>query len=191
MNRDTKGGRVPDGTGLSQAEPEAGLGPSGFDPSRGEGPWSLDYIEDAATVRRSIYRPNGTLFTDKASNYDPPENGIHLCGVTDDEEQPTTAAVYPMPPALARRLFDVAYDVARCEREEGDFVVDLCLADSIEEDFWSNRQLWPRAIEAWNLRDSDRNPEGEKPQALSAKHESAGRQASPITHPPETGEVDG
>jgi hypothetical protein len=29
-------GRVPDGTGLSQAEPQEGLGPSGFDPSRGD-----------------------------------------------------------------------------------------------------------------------------------------------------------
>lgn len=29
-------GRVPDGTGLSQAEPASRLGPSGFDPSRVE-----------------------------------------------------------------------------------------------------------------------------------------------------------
>lgn len=28
-------GRVPDGTGLSQAEPSSSLGPTGFDPSRG------------------------------------------------------------------------------------------------------------------------------------------------------------
>jgi hypothetical protein len=31
-------GRVPDGTGLSQAEPQEGLGPPGFDPSRDAGP---------------------------------------------------------------------------------------------------------------------------------------------------------
>src|SRR5687768_15652976 len=30
----SKDGRVPDGTGLSQAEPQEGLGPTGFDPSR-------------------------------------------------------------------------------------------------------------------------------------------------------------
>lgn len=112
--------------------------------------WATDYIEDAATTRRSIYRSDGTLACDKSSNYDPPDNGVHLCGVTDDGEQPTTVASYPMHRERARVLWLAAKMAAECGREEADFVVDLCIDDSINEDFWSNRQFWPRAIEAWN-----------------------------------------
>jgi hypothetical protein len=114
------------------------------------GPWHVDYIEDAATARRSIYRRDGSLFTNKASNYDPPANGVHLCGVTDDEGQPTTMAVYRMAASEACEAFEAAKAVAECDKDAADFVVDLCIADSIENDFWSNRQVWPRAIEAWN-----------------------------------------
>jgi len=114
------------------------------------GPWTENYIEGAATIRRSIYRRDGSMFTDCASNYDPPTNGIHLCGVTDDELQPTTAAVYRVGADKARELFDMAREVAECGEDEGDFIVDLCQRDEITEDFRSNRQLWPRAIAAWN-----------------------------------------
>jgi hypothetical protein len=39
-------GRVPDGTGLSQAEPQSaqGLGPSGFDPSRDDAFWGPEIV---------------------------------------------------------------------------------------------------------------------------------------------------
>lgn len=112
--------------------------------------WTLDYIEDAATARRVIRRPNGTIFTDRASNYETPYSGVHLCGVTDDGEQPTTVASYPMSARLARVLFDAARVVSECGSGEHDFIVDLCIDDEIGEDFHSNRQLWPRAIDAWN-----------------------------------------
>lgn len=111
--------------------------------------WSLSYID--TTARRSIYRADGSLFTDCASNYDPPENGVHLCGQTGDGVQPTTVATYPMFPAQAESAWLIAKDVAECEEGEADFIVDLCLGGQLECDFWSNRQLWPRAIEAWNL----------------------------------------
>lgn len=111
------------------------------------GPWSLDYIEDAATKRIDIKSPSGKVWTGN-SNYDPPENGIHLCGQTDDGEQPTTVAAYPMAGQIA--AFLMAKEVAECGKNEHDFVVDLMINGSIEEDFYSNRQLWPRAIEAWN-----------------------------------------
>lgn len=113
-------------------------------------PWSTSYVEGAATLRVSIYRPDGSLFCDDASNYDTPENGVRLCGQTDDGKQPTTVAAYSMRPAIAELNWRLAREVAMCGREEADFVVDLCIAGSIEDDFWSNRQLWPRAIEAWN-----------------------------------------
>lgn len=125
--------------------------------------WELDYIEDAATVRRSIYRSNGTLFTDRASNYNPPDNGVHLCGVTDDEEQPTTVAAYRMPVGQAGEAWQVAKDVAECEKDAADFVVDLFIDGSCETDFWSNRQLWPRAIEAWNTIAAPASPNSESP----------------------------
>jgi hypothetical protein len=114
--------------------------------------WDIGYIENAATCRRPIFRADGTLFTDKASNYDPPENGVHLCGQTDDGEQPTTVAAYPARRSDAAALWAVAKEVAECGRDEADFVVDLFVGGDVESDFWSNRQLWPRAISAWNAR---------------------------------------
>lgn len=127
--------------------------------NQGFSPWILDYVEDAATSRRSIHRPDGTLFTDQASNYDTPVDGIHLCGQTDDGVQPTTVAVYHMPRAETRAYWHLAKEVAECPKDEADFVVDLCIDDSIEDDFWSNRQIWPRAIEAWNLHKSVAKPD--------------------------------
>ena len=52
-------GRVPDGTGLSQAEPQEGLGPSGFDPSRDcrwcFGGWYTSYSGGIAHKRPCDY----------------------------------------------------------------------------------------------------------------------------------------
>lgn len=110
----------------------------------------LDYVDGAATTRRSVIRRDGTLFTDRASNYEPPDNGIHLCGVTDDGLQPTTVAVYRASANRALIMFELAKAVAECSREEADFIVDLCRHGSIDLDFHTNRQIWPRAIEKWN-----------------------------------------
>lgn len=110
--------------------------------------WALDYIDDAATARVT-YRWNGREYPDN-SNYYLPDSGIHLCGQTDDGEQPTSVARYEMPDTLARKNFELA-KVAECSRDEADFLVDLCVNDGVIADFWSNRQLWPRAIDAWNV----------------------------------------
>jgi hypothetical protein len=112
--------------------------------------FTLDYIEDAATARRTIHLRDGGTLTDSASNYDPPRNGIHLCGQTDDGEQPTTVARYPMGWREAARLFDIAREVASCESGSESFIVDLCINGDVVDDFSTNRQLWPRAIAAWN-----------------------------------------
>lgn len=102
--------------------------------------WSLNYIEDAAIVRDR----------DGNSNYDPPHTGIHLCGQTDDNEQPTTVASYSLPPAQAHIFYERARAAAQCEPEEADFMVDLFIRGSSATEFCSNRQLWPRAIAEWN-----------------------------------------
>lgn len=81
--------------------------------------------------------------------YDPPHNGIHLCA-PDIADAAATAQRYPMSASLARALFDLAKAEAECPDDEMDFVVDLCIAGEISEDFGSNRQLWPHAIAAWN-----------------------------------------
>lgn len=114
--------------------------------------WATNYIDDAATKRVTLRSPKGTVWTG-VSNYDPIEGaGVHLCGQSDDGEQPTTVANYRMrDEAEARQLWELARSVAECaSREEEDFLVDLVTPDGIEADFSSNRQLWPRAIEAWN-----------------------------------------
>lgn len=117
------------------------------------GRWSLGYIDDAATARFTLVSPRGTVFED-VSNYEPLEgSGVHLCGQSDDGKQPTTVANYPMRSKVeARFLWELARSVAECaSRDEEDFLVDLILPDGIVDDFSSNRQLWPRAIEAWNF----------------------------------------
>lgn len=114
--------------------------------------WTLAYIDDAATARRTIRRRGRADITD-ISNYDPLEGaGVHLCGQTDDGNQPTTVANYRMrDDAEAQHLWTLAKQAAECaSREEEDFLVDLVTSHGIVADFSSNRQLWPRAIDAWN-----------------------------------------
>lgn len=116
--------------------------------------WATNYIADAATARVTITSPDGRKWEGN-SNYDPLEgSGVHLCGQTDDGQQPTTVANYPMRnEAEARELWQIAKDVADCVfRDQEDFLVDLVTPDGIADDFSSNRQLWPRAIAAWNAR---------------------------------------
>lgn len=98
------------------------------------------YISDAA-----IYRDK-----DGNSNYNPCSCGVHLCGQTDDGKQPTTMQNYPAATEdEARQMWLVARVFAECEEDEADFIVDLMIDDEVQFDFWSNRQIWPRAIEAW------------------------------------------
>lgn len=112
--------------------------------------WTADFIEDAATQRVDVRGTDGRLWTGN-SNYAPlARSGIHLCGQTDDGEQPTTIANYPMRDrAEAERAWQLAR-VAECPFEEADFIVDIVVDGDVPDGFPSNRQLWPRAIEAWN-----------------------------------------
>jgi hypothetical protein len=104
--------------------------------------WSASLITNYAT-RRDYSGKREHAY------YDPPENGIHLCG-SDIHDAAATAAVYPMSAKVARDLFAVAKEAAECGKEEADFVVDLFVNGDVVEDFWTNRQLWPRAIDEWN-----------------------------------------
>lgn len=110
--------------------------------------WTENYIPDAAT-RLVKHQWRGRTY--ETSNYDPPDNGVHLCGQHADDEQPYTAASYPMGADNARKLFLLAKAAAETPREEGDFVVDLLIGGDIEDDFWTSRQMWSRAIAAWNV----------------------------------------
>jgi len=80
--------------------------------------------------------------------YNPPINGIHLCGQGIDDSA-ATAAAYPMSADRAQQLFATARDVAECAEDEGDFIADLFIGGDIVDDFWTNRQLWPLALTAW------------------------------------------
>ena len=114
--------------------------------------WTENYIPDAATARVTITGRDGRKWEGN-SNYDPLDGfGVHLCGQTDDGKQPTTVANYQMRNEQeARKLWALAREVAECPtRDEEDFIVDLILPEGTVDDFSSNRQLWPRAIAAWN-----------------------------------------
>lgn len=109
--------------------------------------YSADLIADYATLRAYSRSPSGKIY--EHAYYDPPHNGIHLCGA-DMNDAAATTACYPMPKEQARRAFELAKAEAECDREVGDFVVDLFIDGDVEGDFHTNRQLWPRAIKAWN-----------------------------------------
>lgn len=126
--------------------------------------WTLGYIDDAATARIDIRSRDGQLWVGN-SNYDPLPGGgagVHLCGQTDDGEQPTTVANFEMACAdEARTAWNLAREAAACDFEDADFIVDLFIDGDGNDDFPSNRQLWPRAIAAWN----DAQIEGRKENA--------------------------
>lgn len=109
--------------------------------------YSAELIADYAT--RRDYTTSPTTGVHEHAFYDPPTNGIHLCGC-DMNDAAASAAIYAMPAKRARDLFSLAQSVAECGKDEGDFVVDLCIAGDMEDDFWTNRQLWPLAVAAWN-----------------------------------------
>lgn len=68
-------GRVPDGTGLSQAEPASRLGPSGFDPSRLPAHYSRLQPQQRRAVREEYARrQDGKCYHCKESlDTEPPE----------------------------------------------------------------------------------------------------------------------
>lgn len=108
--------------------------------------WSADFVPAYATrVCVTLWRGR----QHEHAYYDPPSNGVHLCA-SGAFGAAATAARYPMSARQARALFKLARQVAECGSEEGDFVADLFIAGDVEDDFWTNRQLWPLAIAAWN-----------------------------------------
>lgn len=80
--------------------------------------------------------------------YQPCHLGIHVCGISRDEDNPITVANFPTRTAAeARRLFAAAK--AECEAggdEPGDFVIDLNvgLNEMQVEDFMMSRQMLDR-----------------------------------------------
>jgi hypothetical protein len=143
-------GRVPDGTGLSQAEPQEGLGPSGFDPSR----------IPSRTIALDDLTPGelATLFAHMAS---------------DDQ-----AHFFNKVGAITRNWPGTGWcmqcaHIVDCLSDEGAKVV-LTLAGHIRPD--SATSAIDRAIDA--LSDSDGSPKGGDGVAGSVDDDSAGRSES-------------
>lgn len=92
------------------------------------------------------------------SNYDPCVVGLHICGCamapSTDFEQPYTAFnIEASSHAVARAMFEAGRAEAECAKDEHDFVCDLNLGSAesgVEhvDDFYTNRQLFPRLVAA-------------------------------------------
>lgn len=77
--------------------------------------------------------------------YDPCDCGVHLCGSDDEENRVFTIANFPTgSDADARFLWDRLRAECEVEKEAGDFLVDLAVAEGLERDFWCSRQMLPR-----------------------------------------------
>ncbi len=76
---------------------------------------------------------------------------------------------------ITRCWFDgEIHDTPEARHDRENHCVTLLLDARRERSIARFERLKERWGADWTLRDSDRNPEGEKPQALSAEHESAG-----------------
>ncbi|MHC3128153.1 hypothetical protein OB03_13110 [Brevundimonas sp. GN22] len=77
--------------------------------------------------------------------YRPCFNGIHVCGVHPDGDNCLTVLNLPLEHGAARSLFDAAKaELSEPDKDESDFIVDLCVDGDINEDFRMNRQMLGR-----------------------------------------------
>lgn len=94
-----------------------------------------------------LWEPNG-----EDSYYNPCRTGLHFCGEAIDDDagsQPYTALnIIYNNPVHARLAFERAKEAATCEQEAESFIVDLQVNDECEDDFYTNRQLFPALIAA-------------------------------------------
>lgn len=75
------------------------------------------------------------------SFYSPCRTGLHLCGATDDGEQPTTVGNWELSPAEARVAFKwIADRVDDVPPDQADFILDLQLNDDCDDGLACNRQ---------------------------------------------------
>lgn len=81
--------------------------------------------------------------------YRPSFPGVHVCGGDHDENRFFTVLDVPaMTNAEADAWFAAAKAAAEVAKDEGELVVDRCRTDGHDEDFWTNRQMLPRLVEA-------------------------------------------
>lgn len=83
---------------------------------------------------------------DPLDRYATPHHGVHVCGISADEENFITVFRADTRTALqARTMYDaVKAECAMSDDEEQDLVVDLCMDGSTEEDFPMRRQQLDR-----------------------------------------------
>lgn len=174
--RDMADGRVPSEPGSREPSPSVSAA-SGFDPSRIMRDFYLSQYYDPAAVR-----PADNVLAAMEYIID-----CHLSFSEEAELARDSAGFLGSVPdcikCLSDELTEANKEICRLRSglgeiaEEADNIADFegirfkaFAADILRG---SNRKLWDE-----EPRDSDGNPEGEKPQALSAEHDSAGRKAS-------------
>jgi hypothetical protein len=75
------------------------------------------------------------------SFYSPCRTGLHLCGATDDGDQPTTMGNWELSPADARLAFKwIADRLDEVPVEQADFILDLQVNDDCDDGLACNRQ---------------------------------------------------
>lgn len=77
--------------------------------------------------------------------YHPCVIGLHVCGFAEEAEhgEHVTFRNYVLPEAIVRSVFEKA-KAELGETEDSDFLVDLCIGDSMHDDFWMTRQMLDR-----------------------------------------------
>jgi hypothetical protein len=75
------------------------------------------------------------------SHYQPCRNGLHLCGTTDDGDQPVTMGNWILSPSDAQAAFSTLLDrLDNIPAFEADFVLDLQIDGDCVGDVLCNRQ---------------------------------------------------
>lgn len=77
--------------------------------------------------------------------YHPCRNGIHVCGVTPDEERPLTVANVP---GVSRERFEALKAEFGIPHEDSDLVVDFNVRGDTVDDFSIRRQMLDAVLRA-------------------------------------------
>jgi hypothetical protein len=97
------------------------------------------------TAETTKQRPRESEVAWANRTYDPCDCGIHLCGSDHEQNRVFTIANFPTTSdSAAQALWDAVKAECEVEKEAADFLVDLCLSDGIERDFWCSRQMLAR-----------------------------------------------
>lgn len=120
------------------------------------------HLPDTIAILLAGIAPDGTpvatyredaqkLGEETDSFYDPCATGLHLCGQTDDENQPTTMGNWHTTAASAQETFDfIKSHIGEVAEEEADYILDLQIGGETVTDLRCNRQLLLRLAQQEN-----------------------------------------